>query len=316
MGNCSPPRSRPIRPGEPTGTFVGQKVVQLRGELDTLRRSIASHNDQLQTMLNQTAEHGEGYHQLVASIKSRLQRGTTRGNPILTRRWGDAQQQLNRIDGDIVSLSDLANRIATDAALADYLLSSVRASYDLSGAVEEDHRQLAILEDEVKRTHVLVERLVGEAERAIERQSKYVEAERRNMQALSEAIKRGERYQGTFSAPPPTGDLADLPRTASDTARDGPGAPVVVIRFDRPDVEYERPLYNAMNRVLQERPDAVFQVLAVSPATRGSVSATAQRNANAVARSMREMGLPENRVRVGSRPGRDADGDEVHIHVL
>src|SRR3546814_6499297 len=38
-----------------------------------------------------------------------------------------------------------------------------------------------------------------------------------------------------------------------------------VIRFDRPNVQYEQPLYSAVSRALERRPDAFFDVVAVSP---------------------------------------------------
>ncbi len=49
------------------------------------------------------------------------------------------------------------------------------------------------------------------------------------------------------------------------------GTPLVVIRFDHPDVDYQQILYAALNQALQNRPSAGFQVVAVSP-TRGNAA--------------------------------------------
>src|SRR3546814_4145350 len=57
------------------------------------------------------------------------------------------------------------------------------------------------------------------------------------------------------------------------------------LRFDRPDVEYQQALYTAVNRALERRPQAVFDLVAVAP-SRGSAAqaaantTTARRNAD------------------------------------
>ena len=77
--------------------------------------------------------------------------------------------------------------------------------------------------------------------------------------------------------------------------------PLVVIRFDRPNVDYQQILYAALNQALQTRPQAAFSVVAVSP-TRGTVAAVqlaqtaAKRHAQEVMRSMTDMGVPASRL--------------------
>jgi len=46
------------------------------------------------------------------------------------------------------------------------------------------------------------------------------------------------------------------------------GTPLVVVKFDHPDVDYQQILYAALNQALQNRPGANFQVVAVSPTPR------------------------------------------------
>jgi hypothetical protein len=307
---------RPVTAGQPTGTFVGNKVVQLRGDLQLLQRSIATHNDQLQEQRAATGHNAEAFHGIIAAIQARLQVGTTPGNPILNRQWGEAQSGLNRIDNGIVRLRELSNRVSTDGALASFLLDSVRSTYGLSGAVEEDHRQLAILEDEVNRTQVLIDRLLSEIESDIERQSTYVARERRNMQTLSLAIKSGEIYGDSLAMRATASERSGGFGPASAMASDG-RRPLVVIRFDRPTVDFEQPLYQAMSEAIDRRPDASFEVVAVTPAGRPGVSgAGAKRNAERVLRSLRDMGMPAERLRVTARTSDDAHADEVHIYVL
>ena len=306
--------ARPVESGGPTGTFVGAKVLQLRGDLNTMQRGLSAHGQQLRQGQAATVAHAERYHQLVAAINARLQVGTTRGNPILTSQLAEAQGQLARIDADVARLGDLAARVSTDSALAGYLLESVRAAYNLSGAVDEDHRQLAILEDEVNRTVVLIDRLLSEINTDVTRQTAYVGRERQNITTLSLAVKNGESYGGnlgvsTFSAP------AAVPqRQISNAAPARSGRPLVVIRFDRATVEYEQPLYHAISEALSRRPSASFEIEAAAPATAAS-PISARRQAERVTRTLIEMGVPRNRLTLSERIAPDARSGEVRIYV-
>jgi hypothetical protein len=82
------------------------------------------------------------YYSVMAMINSRLQAGTTPGNPILVEQSQTAQQKLEAIATDITTLTTLSNDISTNASVASYLLEAVRATYGLSGAVDEDHVNL------------------------------------------------------------------------------------------------------------------------------------------------------------------------------
>ena len=62
----------------------------------------------------------------------------------------------------------------------------------LGGAVDEDHQQLAVLEDEVNKTVVSIDRLLNELSEDVSRQTAYVGNERANLTTLSLAIKNGE----------------------------------------------------------------------------------------------------------------------------
>ena len=320
----------PVTPGQPTGTLVGRKVGQLRGDLIQMQGSITRHNTNLQRVRNLTVQNSQRYHGTVAAINSRLQVGTTPGNPVLVSQWNAAQVQLDQISGDIARMNTLANGVASDSAMAGYLLESTRATYGLTGAVDEDHRQLAILEDEVNRTVVLIDRLLNELSEDINRQSNYIGNERKNLTTLSLAIKNGEILGTSLSnrayastAPGRRAGFQAGPG-AMMTGRAGPvgrtSGPLVVIRFDRPDVEYQQALYTAMGRALERRPQAVFDLVAVtphmgSPAQVALGSSTSKRNAENVLRTLTDMGLPADRVNMSATTSPDAQTSEVHIYV-
>src|SRR3546814_10431589 len=96
------------------------------------------------------------------------------------------------MSADVAQLSGLGNQVASDSAMSTYLLQTIKSTYGLSGAIDEDHRQLAVLEDETAKTVVLIDRLLGELSQDVARQTNYVGSERTNLTTLSAAIKQGE----------------------------------------------------------------------------------------------------------------------------
>ena len=294
-----------------TSTFVNQKVSQFNSELNQLRSTLGVRSNQLDGIRSQTVSNASTYHGMVGGIKSRLQVGTTPGNPQLMGQWRSSQEQLSRVEGDISGMNQLAAQVATDSAMSSYLLDSVRAAYGLTGAVDDDHRRLRGLEDEVNQTTVTIERLLGELNTDIGRQQQFVANERENLMELAGNINSGQLYgsqqaasSGTQMASAPAGDFSQR-------------QPLVVIRFDRQDVEFEPAVYQAVSRALERRPDAIFDLVAVSPGTgsQGLSSGSARRNAEQVLQSLSGMGLPSDRVMLSAMSSATAQSSEVHIYV-
>ncbi|MBH62594.1 MAG: hypothetical protein CL569_09125 [Alphaproteobacteria bacterium] len=313
----------PVTAAQPTGTFVGQKVSQLRSELGILQTNVRQRNDNLQEIRRATTQNSQRYHGTVAAVNARLQLGTTPGNPVLVSQWNTAQSELDRIGLDIAAMNSLANSVAADSAMVSYLLETTRATYGLQGAIDEDHRQLAILEDETNRTLVLIDRLLNELSEDISRQTAYVGNERRSLTAISLAIKNGEYYGQSLTS---RAYLSAAPLTSAAPASGSGGfaatnrRPLVVIRFDRADVPYQQALYNAVSRALERRPQAAFELVAVTPsqgtpAENALNASKAKRHADDVLRTLTEMGLPANRVNLSSTTSAEAATNEVHIYV-
>ena len=313
-------RVEPPRAGQPTGTFVGNKVAQLRDDLTRLQTSINKENGDLQAVRQQTMVNAQGYHAQVAGIRSRLQLGTTPGNPQLVSGWNNSQIELEKINTDIGRMNALSNRVAADAAMSSYLLEATRAAFGLSGAIDEDHRQLEVLEDDVNRTVVLIDRLLTELSDDIRRQSNYVSTERNDLNTLALAIKNGEFFGPSLATTAYTHansrPTAGVPRSSgrADSRR-----PLVVIRFDRPDVNYQQALYTAVNRALQRQPNAAFDLVSVSQLRGGTAQSalnanSARRNAQSVLRALVDMGLPPSRVSLSATTA-SSGGNEVRLYV-
>lgn len=312
----------PMQPSQnaPTGTMVGQRVIQLRGELQALDGRISQHNSRLQELRAITAGNAQRYHGTVAAVTARLQLGTTPGNPIVINQWNAAQADLDRLSSDISALNGLSNAVAEDAGMGEFMLETARATYGLAGAIDEDHRQLGILEDETNRSLVLIQRLLGELSEDIGRQTAYVGNERARLTTLANGIKKGVMFGETLAS---GATLAPVGSTAFSGGSSGiaaVGRPLVVIRFDRSDVDFEQPLYSALTRALESRPDARFDVVSVVPAG-GNASdmrrsqTQSRRNAEAVMASIADMGLPASRLSISSTTSGDVSSNEVRVYM-
>jgi len=305
-----------IAQGQPTGTFVGQKVTEMRGQLIQLQQSVGTRSTNIQALRAQAVQASERYHALTAAINSRLQIGTTPGNPILVGQWNQAQGELDKMNEQIGRMNAEANGVAGDSSVAAFVLESARAAYGISGAVDEDHKQLNVLEDEVNKVVVSIDRLLNDLAGDVSRQSTYIGRERANLTALSVAVKNGELHGQSLA----NRAFASGAQVAATQGAAGPRRPLVVIRFDSQNVEYEQALYTAMKGALDRKPDAQFELVAVSP-TRGPVgqsalkTAAAKRNADQVMRSLTNMGLPPNRITTSASQSDAAESNEVHIYV-
>jgi hypothetical protein len=308
-----------VTPGEVTGTAIGRRVDRLRNDLVEMQQSVRIDNADLQSLRQQSITNANQYQQLVAGIQAKLQVGTTPGNPNLVRAWNGAQATLDQISNNIGQMNNLANKVANDSSLASFILESVQATFGLTGAVDADHAQLTILEDDTNRTVVLIDRLLNELNEDISRQTNYVGRERANLTVLSLAVKNGELFGTSLAnrAFSSAGGVASQPQRVGNLAN---RRPLVVIRFDRDDVPYEEPLFTAVSEALNRRPSAAFDLVSVVP-QRGTPAQvalnanSARRNAERVLRNLTAMGLPSDRISLSATTSTETTSSEVHVYV-
>jgi hypothetical protein len=213
-------------------------------------------------------------------------------------------------------LNALGAAAASNSSTAHYTLDQILSAYKVAGAVDEDHRQLSVLENETGQTIVLIDQLLSEVATDVQHQTAHVANERANLTTLTNAIKNGELYGADLS----------MAMTAAALASPGgnklaySGTPLVVIRFDHPDVDYQQILYAALSQALQSHPTAGFAVVAVSP-TRGTAASVrlaqtaAHRHAEEVMRTMTDMGVPASRLMIASATDPLASASEVRVFV-
>lgn len=299
LAACQNPLGAPSDPGAgvgpPTGTPVGARVSSLRSDLSNLSASVASNQREFAQLRQSIAANQAKYQATVGAITARLQVGTTPGNPDLLRQWNEAQAVLTQVERDVGAMSALSTRVAANSSVANFMLSSTRAAFSLSGGVDQDHRDLAAIEDELGRQQVAIDRLLNEIAGDSSRLASATASDRRNLASLALAINTGRSYGANLS-----NRVSAVPAPGPRSTR-----PLATIRFDRPDLAWRQPLYNALASAVDRAPGSTFDVVAVS-ATQGPAVETAlavnetRRNAETVVRAMVEMGLPSERIALSS----------------
>ena len=331
---------------DPTQTLVTKKIGELGADIMTLQQQVDGLSEKLLGIekLNQTM--AAEYNASVATIATQLHTGTTPGNPRLIGRLITAQNNLERLALNVADLNSLAVEIANAASMATFLLEAARATYALSGAVEEDHVELAQIEDQAAGIIVTIDRLLKTVNDDITRMAAYLSAERNNLRTLSLAVSNGDLYGKSLysrsfvnpglssfgsanaqSAGGPAADVAGgeiLPSPLGEGFDVAPPAlerrPLVKIRFEEPDVKFEQPVYMAVSEAVDRFPEARFEVVAVHPSDGNSAriaieSTRSRRNAERVLRTLTQMGLPLERVDLSYLPSNEVDTNEVHIFI-
>lgn len=304
----------------PTGTFVGGKINQFRADLTSIQNAISSHNNDFLRFKDLVDEQTSVYQGLSSAIRSRLQIGTTPGNPILVGQWNDAQRALEDIQNNVNNLQIVNNRVTADAALIGHLKNAIDSSFFISGAIDEDHNQLKVLKDDVQRTSVLYDRLMTELEEKISREIQILNDERQYMKKLAEDVEVG-KFGGSVSSPPTNTTSQEIKKPESESIKQIKVAPInydnaiLVIKFDDTNFDYSTALFESISGALEQMPSAGFEVVAVSPAGGSSYADQARTRASEVFSKIIEMGVPSERLSIASSTSSSAQAEEVHIYL-
>ncbi|MCF8495341.1 MAG: hypothetical protein K9G62_01595 [Alphaproteobacteria bacterium] len=312
---------------QPMNTIITGKVDDLASSLSRVQSRVQDISGQLDGLQKENQEKAADYFAAIASVNTQLQSGTTPGNPRLLEKLNTAEQRLEDFSGSANMLNQIGQDASQVASENTFLLQEARAAYGLSGAVEEDHLRLTQIEDDIFRMSVLIDRILNSVTDDLTRTNAYLSSERENVRALSLAVANGEMYGRSLSNRP----FSNVPAFTPAAATSGTGfqaqpavlsqpRALVKIKFDRPDVAFEQPVYMAVNEALNRYPSARFSLVAVHPAGGNAAqvaieSTRARRNAENVLRVLTEMGLPLDRVDLSYSESASATTNEVHLYV-
>ncbi len=323
-GNFRPPK---LGAGKASDTEGGRAVALLRlGFMDLLTR-IQFHNDELQLLRRSLVVDAKGYSAAVAELGLEAGDAVPANDAQFAARTDDMGRRLNRLYADLLKLNGLASKVTVAAAVAARHLNDSRALMDLPDLTAEDRRQLAALQRTIEATITLTHEFLSETHLDIGSQTQYATEQRTRLAELIDQVASADPEGPVKAGQEPrtrdTGDTGDAAETeAADTGLAAgkfampAGRPLVIIRFDRPDVAYGKPLYQAVNEAVTRRADARFEIVGVSPlGTNGLVTTAAMAHALKVKQTLSEMGLPEDRMRLLSAASADAASDEVRVFV-
>ena len=285
-----------------TGTFVGQKVMTFRSELSQLQSSIRENNTQLQNIRKSVVNNALQYHKTIGMIEAKLQVGTTPGNPQMFEMLSIAQNNIQTMSTNSAALDQLSAKIAADTANTDYLVDAIRSAYSISGAVDEDHRQLRVLENEAGQTSILMHSLLGEVNSDITRQQQYIETASNNIAKLSDAIRVGSF--GVNNVP-----LSRSPMSVEELSR--PNAKAAPALASSPDVKYQEGLKQEVANAVAKKPDVIFDVVAVN-SPRGN---NAQKYASQIFQDIIELGVSADRVNISAKTDAKVSSPAVMVFV-
>ena len=320
----SVPRAQQMEAG-PSGTFVGQKIDPLREDFLAVAEAFNIHRDSYEEVKSRVYGASTEFYGTIAAVNTKLQLGTTPGNPVLVRQYDQAQSELDNIEEYMREINLLNQKVNADAGVVALLKSTLNKTLRLAGAIDQDHRQLELLEDDTEKLEIDIARLINEITEEISRQAGFAKIENQNMLVMAVAIRNGEAMgtgilnrsflaaQALAEAGAPDEQL-EVPRVNIT------GLPLVVIRFDDPDIDYEKTLFDAIGTTIDKKAGANFGLVAVSPIGKNEGetrinSSKVKKYAERVLRSLVSFGLPSKRVALSAKTSGDVVVPEVHIYV-
>lgn len=181
-------------------TPVRQEIASISTALGRLQSRMADLSGQSLRIKQENQKLAAEYYTNIATINTQLQTGTTPGNPRLVVRLNNAQRAIDSISANASALNGVSAGLASLSAEANALISNARAAYGITGAVEEDHLQLAQIEDAVSNNVVTLTRLQNGVGEDMMRTNAYLATEMNNLRSISMAVTAGEFYGTQTSA--------------------------------------------------------------------------------------------------------------------
>ena len=310
---------------EPSGTFVGQKIGPLREDYVAVLDAFNVHRDDYEEVKSRVYSSSTEFYGTVAAINTKLQLGTTPGNPSLVRQYDQAQRELDNIEEYMREINLLNQKVNADAGVVALLKSTLNKTLRLAGAIDQDHRQLELLEDNTEKLEVDIARLINEITEEISRQAGFAKIENQNLLVMAVAIRNGEQMgtgilNRSFLAAQALAEAGSPDEQLAAPKVNISGLPLVVIRFDDPDIDYEKTLFDAIGTTVDKKSSATFGLVAVSPIgknegeTRINASKV-KKYAERVLRSMVSFGMPSKKIALSAKTSGDVVVPEVHIYV-
>lgn len=299
-----------IAPGSDTGTDVGKTTQSLREQVQALQTKVLANARRLGQLRNSDQKVTAAYQSSRTQVESGL-KAATADKSQLVERWNAAQGALDQLSNNLNETAGIGAAANADSTSAQTVVQQIESASSAPGAVDEDHRQLDTLEDETRQISISIERLRKEVAGDVPRETAFLATERSNLAQLQNAIRTGQPTAAS------TAPAVQEPPVSTAAANDS-SAPITVIKFDQPSVDYQKTLFAALSDALKTKPQATFEVLGVAPtadtaAAMLAAQQAARKHAADVVQTMRSMGVPASRVTLASRTDPSVQASEVRV---
>lgn len=180
-----------VEPVNPTGTSVGTKVAELKKALQGVETKSASLTQATRELYEKAITEINKYYTATGEIEAKLQPGTTPANPKLVELRNRALQQLDQIAHTIGTMNGLISGFSEASQQVKVLSSSIQATLQVPGAVDEDHANLLLMSGVLKQLEGVITQILSIINTNTQRQNEWLTAERVRFATLSSAIDRG-----------------------------------------------------------------------------------------------------------------------------
>jgi len=187
-------------PTNSTGTAVGNKVLELKKELQALKTRTASRTESTRALYDRMITEVSQYHIALAEIEAKLQLGTTPSNPKLIALRNAAFQDLEHAAGTLTEMNGLAAGFAQDFQQSKSLIARIEAAFRIPGAVDEDHAHLILLSGEIANLDGTINRVLTILDGNREQQGRWLVAEKSRFAAYSIAVETGKIGTALYSS--------------------------------------------------------------------------------------------------------------------
>ncbi len=297
-------RKKPVR--KKPAAAMGAAETRLRAGHASLINRIFAHDDELERLRRSVVLHYVAYRKAVRGFGLSKRKSLPPNDDRYRANMAEARRRLARVNGDLLKLNIIAVKVNADVAQAGRLLGQARKAKAAGQAPPT-------LAREIGATVATTRRMLAEIHFDISRQAIYTNSQSRGLEQLAKVVAAGGApVAGTTGAGArnkPAGGVA----SAVPAKRPRSTRPLVRIPFAASKVAYEAPLYEALKAALAKRPGLQFEIVGVArtAARRGAALGNAQQ----VMFAMAEMGVPPDRVTLGTAIDPKVTADEVHLYV-
>ena len=236
-----------------------------------------------------------------------------------------AQDNVQNMFTNANALDNLSTKTATILTSINYLENSIAAAFNISGAVDEDHKQLRELQNEAMTVAQKAAALNETVSNAASFQQQTAIQSSQEINALHESVKNGTNTFKVIQRPVmqrSTGYAPIVPVTRSAkpfktvskkaSAPIANGLPLFSVRFNDSNVNYKEGLNTAIKSALNRKPNATFDIVAISDSNGQN---KAQQYASNIFNEVVKLGANAGNVSLNARISEKTPVAEVQIFV-